>query len=157
MSWRALDPRAVDAVEMPEWQGALIHHSATSPTVTAKSIMDYHVKERGWIDVGYHGLVEMAPNGFRFVPGRALSMPGSHCPGKNRTHLGLCLIGNFMHSTPPIAQLEVAADVLAEWCVSFGFGPEEIHPHRAYRQTDCPGLVDILDLRQRVLRVLSNG
>ena len=155
VSGRVLDPRAVNDTEALEWRGVLIHHSATSPTVTAKSITDYHVKERGWIDVGYHGLIEMdLHGGFKFVPGRDLSLPGSHCPGKNRTHLGLCLIGNFMHSTPPILQLEVAAEILAEWCVVFDFSPEEIHPHRAFRQTDCPGLVDILALRRSVTRIL---
>lgn len=156
-SLSTLDGRIVPGLEAVRWKGALIHHSATPPTVTAKSIRDYHVKERGWLDVGYHGLIEMAGSGFRFVHGRALSLPGSHCPGKNMTHLGLCLIGNFMHSAPPLAQLEVAAGVLAGWCVSFGFGPEEIYPHRAFRQTECPGLVDILALRARALRILSDG
>ena len=156
-STRILDPRGVADHEAIEWEGALIHHSATAPTVTAQSIRDYHVKKRGWLDIGYHGLIEMAGHGFRFVPGRPLSMPGSHCPDKNKTHLGLCLIGNFMHGTPPIAQLEVAAEVLAEWCVSFDFGPEDVHPHFAFRKTECPGLVDIAGLRERVLRILADG
>lgn len=155
---RILDPRVVHDNEAIEWQGALIHHSATSSTTTAKSIRDYHVKERGWLDVGYHGLIEMTlAGGFRFVAGRSLSVAGSHCPGKNKTHLGLCLIGNFMHGTPPIAQLEVAAEVLAEWCVAFDFGPEEIYPHFAFRQTECPGTVDILGLRERVAKLLTHG
>ena len=155
---RLLDPRCVADPDALDWQGALIHHSATAPTVTAKSITDYHVKERGWIAVGYNGLIEMTlSGGFRFVAGRPLSIPGSHCPGKNKTHLGLCLIGNFMHSTPPIAQLEVAAEVLAEWCVAFDFSPEEIHPHWAFRITDCPGMVDILAMRRRVAGILADG
>lgn len=158
MSSNVLDPRAVNDIEAREWEGVLIHHSATSPTVTAKSITDYHVKERGWIAAGYHGFVSMRSDGtYQFEPGRALSLPGSHCPGKNRTHLGLCLVGNFMHSTPPILQLEVAAQVLAEWCVVYDFSPEEIYPHRAFRQTECPGLVDILSLRRAVTRILVDG
>lgn len=158
MSERVIDTRAVLDDTAIEWRGALIHHSATSPTVTAEQIRNYHVKEKGWVDVGYHGLIELDKHGvWRFVPGRSLSMVGAHCPTKNRTHLGLCLIGNFMHSTPPIAQLEAAADLLAEWCVAFDFGPDAIWPHKAYRQTDCPGLVDILSLRARVLSILAHG
>ena len=155
---RILDPRVVHDNEAIEWEGALIHHSATAPTITAKSITDYHVKERGWIAAGYHGFVSLRPGGgYQFESGRELSVAGSHCPGKNRTHLGLCLIGNFTHATPPIAQLEVAAGVLAEWCVAFDFGPGEIYPHFAFRKTECPGTVDILGLRARVARLLAHG
>ncbi len=158
-STRILDPRGVADHEAIEWEGALIHHSATAPTVTAQSITNYHVKERGWVAAGYHGFVSMRlDGGYQFEPGRALSMPGSHCPGKNKTHLGLCLIGNFMDSAPPLAQLEVAAEVLAEWCIAFDFGPEEIHPHRKFKATDCPGgKLDIQGLRERVRRILADG
>lgn len=158
MSERVIDTRAVLDDAAIEWQGALIHHSATGPTVTAKAIADYHVKERGWVACGYHGLIELDSHGvWRFAPGRSLSMVGAHCPGKNKTHLGLCLIGNFMHQTPPIAQLEAAAELLAEWCVAFDFGPDAIYPHKAYRRTDCPGIVDILGLRARVASILAHG
>jgi hypothetical protein len=152
-----IDPRALNDFEAIEWEGALVHHSATGPTVSAKSIADYHVRERGWRAVGYHGLIELGPKGWRFVEGRSLSLPGSHCPGVNKTHLGLCLIGNFSHATPPSAQLDAAAGVLAEWCVSFNFSPAEIFPHRQFRKTECPGLVDILGLRARVAALLAHG
>ena len=148
----------MEDTEAIEWEGALIHHSATGQTVTAQSITDYHVKERGWLDVGYHGLIELSLSGaWRFVPGRPLSIPGSHCPGKNKTHLGLCLIGNYMNELAPVKQLDAAALVLAEWCIAFDFGPEDIHPHRAYRATDCPGLVDVAGIRARVARLLAEG
>lgn len=152
-----IDPRAMNDLEAIEWEGALIHHSATGPNVTSKQITDYHVKERGWLAAGYHGFISQESGAWRFVPGRALSMPGSHCPGKNKTHLGLCLIGNFMESLPPTAQIQAAADVLAEWCVAFDFGPQDIYPHKAYRQTECPGMVDILSLRAKVLGILADG
>jgi len=157
MTNRILDTRIVADDSPIDWVGALIHHSATGPTVTAKAIADYHVKERGWLDVGYHGLVELAGGGYKFAPGRSLAMHGAHCPGKNRTHLGLCLIGNYANATPPIAQLEVAAEILAEWCVAFDFSPEDIYPHKAFRKTECPGIVDILGLRARVAAILAFG
>ena len=56
-----------------------------------------------------------------------------------------------------LEQLEVAAEVLAEWCVAFDFSPEEIHPHRAFRITDCPGMVDILAMRRKVAGILADG
>lgn len=150
-----IDPRAMNDHEAIEWEGALIHHSATGPNVTAQQIRDYHVRERGWLDIGYHGVIQLVAGRWSFVPGRALSMSGSHCPGKNKTHLGLCLIGNFMESLPPAAQIQAAAEVLAEWCVAFDFNASDIYPHKAYRQTECPGMVDILGLRARVVSILA--
>lgn len=157
MTGRLLDPRCLSEYDSREWEGVLIHHSATSPTATVQSIRDYHVKHNGWAAIGYHGIASMRPDGgYQFEPGRGLDMVGSHCPGKNKTHLGLCLIGNFMHGTPPIAQLEVAARVLAEWCTAFDFSPDEIYPHSAFRKTECPGAVDIAGLRARVLALLDD-
>lgn len=150
-----IDPRAMNDHEAIEWEGALIHHSATGPNVTAQQIRDYHVKERGWQDIGYHGVIALVDGKYSFVPGRALSMPGAHCPGKNKTHLGLCLIGNFAQSLPPSAQIQAAAEVLAEWCVAFDFNASDIYPHKAYRQTECPGMVDILSLRAKVVAILA--
>ena len=152
-----IDPRALNDHEAIEWQGALIHHSATGTNVTSKQITDYHVKERGWLAAGYHGFVSQESGKWAFVPGRPLSMAGSHCPGKNKTHLGLCLIGNFMESLPPSAQIQAAAEVLAEWCVAFDFNASDIYPHKAYRQTECPGMVDILGLRAKVVAILAEG
>jgi hypothetical protein len=152
-----IDPRAMNDTEAIEWRGALVHHSATGPNVTFQQIHDYHVKERGWIDIGYHGGICFVGGRWTFVPGRSLSMKGAHCPGKNGTHLGLCLIGNFMEAPPTTAQMEAAAEVLAEWCVAFDFGPEAIFPHKAYRQTECPGMVDVADLRRRVASIIAHG
>ena len=152
-----IDPRAMADHEALEWEGVLIHHSATGPNVTVQQIRDYHVKVRGWEEIGYHGAISQESGKWAFHPGRSLAMPGAHCPGKNKTHLGLCLIGNFMQSLPPAAQIQAAAEVLAEWCVSFDFDPCDIYPHKAYRQTDCPGMVDILGLRAKVTAILAYG
>jgi hypothetical protein len=151
-----VDPRAMNDHEAIEWEGVIVHHSATGPNVTAKQIRDYHVKQRGWLDVGYHGLISKESGHWGFVEGRPLSLTGSHCPGKNQTHLGLCLIGNFQFTTPPIEQLDATALVLAEWCVAFDFSPENIYPHRQYRHTECPGMVNMLTLRERVYALLAH-
>lgn len=132
------------------WRQIVVHHSATGSGVTAGQIREFHVRERGWKDIGYHGVVLGAPHDFAAVPGRRLTMPGAHTAGQNLWSLGLCLVGNFVDAPPPLEQIMSAAKLAAEWCDEFGIGPMAIHPHRKFKATECPGRVDIDDLRARV-------
>jgi len=141
---------------MPNWQRILIHHSASpdTPKLDTKAIKRFHVEERGWDDIGYHALVELVGDSYVAVPGRPLSKAGAHCPGQNKTALGLCLVGDWRKEEPPLAQLERAAELCAEWCVRFGIQVDEIRAHREFRSTVCPGLVSIEKIRRLVSRFL---
>lgn len=75
--------------------GIVIHHSATDPGTKTENIRRYHVEERGWNDIGYHYIIETSG---RIVKGRDTSTAGAHAlnprPSRNRTHIGICLIGH---------------------------------------------------------------
>lgn len=139
------------------WRRILIHHSATGPGVTAAQIREFHVKQRGWQDIGYHGVILGAPHGFEFAPGRSLAIAGAHCPGQNSIALGLCLVGNFTLNPPPSEQLNATALKCADWCLEFGIEVDEIHAHRQHRATECPGLVPIKELRSIVRKLMAFG
>lgn len=145
---------------MSRWMRVLVHHSAGPDTagLDAEGIRRFHTAPppagRGWKDIGYHGLVERQGEAYVFVHGRPLDMAGSHCPGQNTIALGLCLVGNFSEIEPPEAQVAAAARAIAEWCERFGISPGEIHPHRAFRQTECPGKVPVFEIRERVAHLL---
>lgn len=71
----------------------IIIHCADTPddrNFTAEDIRDWHINERGFIDIGYHyvilldGTVEL---------GRALDIAGAHCKGQNHDSIGICYIG----------------------------------------------------------------
>jgi len=69
-----------------------IHCSATPATmdIGVEKIKEWHVKDNGWDDVGYHfiitrnGLVESA---------RPEEMQGAHAPKVNHRSIGVCMIG----------------------------------------------------------------
>lgn len=142
---------------MPTWRRILVHHSATGPSVTAAQIRDFHVKERGWRDIGYHAVVLGYPHGFAVEPGRPLAMPGAHCPGQNSIALGVCMVGNFENAVPPPLQLAALAVHCADWCLRFEIPVSEIRAHREFRQTVCPGRVDMAQLRAQVEAILAEG
>lgn len=145
--------------ETPVWRRIIVHHSASEDgdARDATAIWRFHVEERGWASVGYHGVVERIGNIYQFVSGRSLAMPGAHCPGQNELALGLCLVGDFTKQPPPMDQMRVAAEVCADWCGRFDIPSEEIHPHNRYRATLCPGRVDIGMLRYLVDQIFLHG
>lgn len=123
------------------WRRILVHHSAGVDTreCEAHGIRRYHVEARGWRDCGYHFLVERVGEGWVALMGRPLHWEGSHCPGQNREAIGVCFIGDFDEEGPPEQALDVGARLIAGLCAVLGIPLDEIHPHRAYRATECPG------------------
>ena len=119
-----------------------MHHTAVpgdASTLQVPSFRRHHVEVNGWSDIGYHFVVEEVGPGYELVAGRRLDREGAHCPGKNRTHLGVALAANLDEAPPPDGMLEFAADRSAGLCVVFDFGPTDIVTHQMFRATDCPG------------------
>lgn len=71
----------------------LVVHCAQTPSTWDKGIdrvREWHTKERGWIDVGYHYFIRR--NGL-IERGRPRVTVGSHVQGFNRNSIGICLAG----------------------------------------------------------------
>ncbi len=69
------------------------HHTGGGETdVTAASTNRYHIQERGWAGIGYHGLIRW--NGTLEL-GRPLHKQGVHASKVNAISLGFCMSGNF--------------------------------------------------------------
>lgn len=135
------------------WKRILIHHSATRGRGLAawESIRRYHVQERGWQDIGYHYGVGVDRGDPLLLFGRSVDTQGAHCPGQNRSALGVCFLGDFTKRGPEDAVLEFGADFLASLCRRFLLPADAIHPHRAFRATECPGRAFPMDeLLERV-------
>lgn len=126
---------------MIDWSGIVLHHSAgpDTPSQDAEAIERWHVEGRGWAAIAYHYLVELVGDAYLVVKGRPETMQGSHARGRNRTHLGVCLVGDFSVDAPPIAQLAVASELCAELCERYDIPPIAIEPHRKGYPTECPG------------------
>lgn len=142
------------------WQGIVLHHSLTSDskTVSASAIRHYHIEEKGWLDIGYHNLVELAGADFEALVGRPLDQHGAHCPqdSMNSKAIGICLVGGFDNAPPPHEQLVVLRDrLLIPYSRIFGFPLDLAHVtfHRDHARDGrtCPGTMFTKELLQAYL------
>ncbi|MDL2226984.1 N-acetylmuramoyl-L-alanine amidase [Deltaproteobacteria bacterium OttesenSCG-928-M10] len=71
-----------------------IHCSATkvSADIGAAEIRRWHVKDRGWRDIGYHYVIRRSG---QVEPGRPLAEAGAHVSGYNSNSIGICLVGGI--------------------------------------------------------------
>ncbi|MDD5627951.1 MAG: peptidoglycan recognition family protein [Elusimicrobia bacterium] len=103
------------------------------------SIQSFHQRGRGWVDIGYHFIIDGAG---RIWEGRPLAVIGAHVRDRNEGNLGISLMGDFhkpQRQKPTAAQLE-SLTALARWLASaYGIPAERILGHRDQDQTTCPG------------------
>ncbi|MBO3742210.1 N-acetylmuramoyl-L-alanine amidase [Actinoplanes flavus] len=170
VGWRA-DESIVE--EPPEYTGAVhvvfVHHTATGNSYgcaqsagIVRGIEAYHVKSKGWNDIGYNFLVDKCG---RIFEGRAggvnRSVLGAHTLGFNKNASAVAVIGDYGSAAVPAraraAVAQVAAYKLGAWrnsplgrvrLVSTGSDRypagraavlNRISGHRDTGRTECPG------------------
>jgi len=131
-----------------EWQGILIHHSATEAGNLAQ--FDKHHREvNKWLGVGYDFIIcngQGGPDGlvettFRWKKQIQGAHAGSDPAQKkyNEHWIGICLVGDFNGSRPSsrqLASLRRLIRFLQDYC---DIPDSSIRMHRDIRDTDCPG------------------
>ena len=120
-------------------RGVVLHTVAVRGETTVEAIRDYHVRVRGWRDIGYHYVVDRMG---RIWEGRPLNYQGAHAHGRaNRGNIGIVLLGNFMNQDLNDYQAKALRLLIARLCRAYGIPPERIFTHGEIRggQTDCPG------------------
>ncbi len=154
------DERREKAKKEPLIQGILIHHSASPPTIEGKRVdaamIDGWHKKRGFTStvagedyhIGYNFVI--LPDG-TIEKGRPVGSYGAHAGSifYNQHFIGVCLIGDFDDFDNPngkngpkdpsprqLTSLRLLCDSLAR---EFNFSADAILPHRAVRDTACPG------------------
>lgn len=143
---------------MRKWQGIILHHSATkdSGTVSWEAIKEYHTKEKGWSDIGYHCGLEYVGDKIVFQPGRSLDLDGAGCVGKNSTHIQICIVGDFDAVEPTEEMYKKVAHVCKRFMDMYGFGITDIRGHFSYAPKTCPGkLFNWLKLAQYIQEMKS--
>jgi len=151
------------------WEGVVGHHSLTADgkVVDEEGITRYHTSwrrwgniitkqeadrliaageegvEAPWSDNGYNILVEFTGDDtVSIFLARPLSKTGGHCKQnhRNRTHLGLCWVGNFDAIEPSPLKLAVGASVIKAYRDYYAFKNENVEPHRRWADyKTCPG------------------
>ena len=101
--WGADPPRRHNIEAMGRIYRITVHHSANptrSPSLreavrAIKLDQRYHMRTKGWADIGYHYLIDPAG---RIWEGRGLRWQGAHAGNRslNRGNIGVCLLGNFI-------------------------------------------------------------
>ncbi len=123
-----------------------IHHTgANYPTkwedalTEIKVIQEYHQQGRGWIDIGYHFLIDPQGNIFE---GRPILAVGAHVANYNPDNIGISVMGNYH---PPvnnkitektISSIITLARYLKE---QYEIQKTSFCAHRDLANTDCPG------------------
>jgi hypothetical protein len=160
-------------------QAAFVHHTVDRNNYTRaqvpamiRAIYAFHVKGRGWCDIGYNFLVDKFGRVFEGrYGGRQFPVLGAHTGGYNADSFGISLIGNFQTATPPAAMMESTARTIA-WkldsnyrspvstVVLAGKRLNTVSGHRDTKATACPGIYVYRELgwlRQRVNTLMGNG
>jgi hypothetical protein len=158
---------------------AFVHHTADRNDYTraqvpamVRATYAYHVRSRGWCDLGYNFLVDRFGRIFEGRAGGAqLPVLGAHTAAYNSNSFGVALIGNFEKAAPPAAMLEATARVIA-WkfdanyrspaatVVLDGSKLHTVSGHRDTKATACPGtqLYNKLGwLKQRAATLMSGS
>ncbi|MBK7983505.1 MAG: N-acetylmuramoyl-L-alanine amidase [Candidatus Competibacteraceae bacterium] len=81
----------------------VVHHSAMMPYEGPLEIQYAHMRERGFMDIGYHFVLDGRG---RIYEGRNLAVHGAHVREHNAGTLGIVLMGNYEELTPSAEQLD---------------------------------------------------
>ena len=155
--WGASAPAEAYFPDPLPWRVTL-HHSDGRYTRTlaesleeAKFIQDFHQRGRGWIDIGYHFIIDSAGN---IIEARPEGVLGAHTLANNEGNIGIVLLGTYHPPTndrTTKAQLEALVALGRYLVTRYGIDPESLKGHRDYKKTLCPGdkaYPTILELRK---------
>lgn len=77
-----------------------------------------------------------------------------HCKGQNDNSIGISIVGDFEQEYPTNEQLDSLGKLLISLCEKYALGPSDVHPHKTYSQTLCPGK-NLIDRLPNVLHNVS--
>lgn len=138
---------------------SIIVHCSASGFGDVHTIDQWH-KERGWDGVGYHlvitngvfqarGLYRADHDGL-MQNGRDILKPGAHCRGKNKTSVGICLIGCHHFSAKQL--YEALPNALHYYMREYALDEKQIFGHRDFNaRKTCP------NIDTHLIRRLANG
>ena len=123
-----------------------IHHTETVQPAAPKEaaeelrvIQNFHQHGRGWIDIGYHFLIDGSG---RIWQGRPEMVVGAHVQDRNEGNVGIALMGDFQGpegEKPTPKQIRSLISLVRWLAAAYGIPPSEIRGHRDQQSTTCPG------------------
>ena len=119
----------------------IIIHCAATPEgrdVKTETIKSWHVKGRGWSDIGYHYVIELDGS---VKPGRPLHRSGAHTKGHNAGSIGICYVGGTSKDKKPkdtrTEAQRKAMDQLVD-DLKMEHPTASVHGHNEFAAKACP-------------------
>lgn len=113
----------------------IVLHCADTPNgdpgFTVDDIRRWHVKERGWSDIGYHYVIHVDG---KVASGRGEDEVGAHCKGLNIRSVGVCMVGRNKFTVEQWSSLEKLSRELLE-----RYEGARIIGHNERALKECPG------------------
>jgi len=118
----------------------ILHCAATKEghNIKMETIKSWHVKGRGWSDIGYHYLIELDGS---VKMGRPIDRIGAHTKGYNSTSIGVCYVGGIdADKKPKDTRTEAQRDAMDNLIASLQdrFPKATIHGHNEFSAKACP-------------------
>tara|TARA_R110001592_G_scaffold14653_1_gene65339 strand:- start:20833 stop:21258 length:426 start_codon:yes stop_codon:yes gene_type:complete len=120
----------------------IIIHSTATPEcreVSVETVRDWHVKERGWSDIGYHFLITLDGE---IEEGRPIERTGAHTRGHNFDSIGIAYVGGMdkdlknSKDTRTEEQKEALEDLLCT--LKTLYSKAKVYGHKDFSDKDCP-------------------
>ena len=118
----------------------ILHCSATKEGTdySVATIRDWHVKGRGWSDIGYHWVIRLDGS---IEVGRPLEKSGAHTKGHNKDSVGVCYIGGCDADGKPKDTMNPEQEKAWRMIVlslRTLYGDLTIHGHNEFANKACP-------------------
>ncbi|MEM7343429.1 MAG: N-acetylmuramoyl-L-alanine amidase [Chloroflexota bacterium] len=114
----------------------IVHHTAVPASVSAERIANYNVSRNDWPGLGFHymvtadGVVQQTND---------LTTISYHTGGHNSDSIGVAFAGDFDETVPNEAQITAGSHLIAWLLDSLDLPLTELHAHKEYARTTCPG------------------
>lgn len=127
----------------------IVHCTATRPDFMAEgstsakvaAVRGWHMKDRGWSDIGYHFLIDRDGT---VAVGRPLATTGAHTQGRNMGTIGVSLFGGHgssatdaFHENFTEAQDRALRGLIDR--LRAAHGPLKLSGHNQWAAKACPG------------------
>tara|TARA_R100000329_G_C7483006_1_gene170148 strand:- start:137 stop:550 length:414 start_codon:yes stop_codon:yes gene_type:complete len=128
---------------MRELNRIILHCSATKEgkDYSVETIRDWHVKGRGWSDIGYHWVIRLDGS---IEVGRPLEKSGAHTKGHNKDSVGVCYIGGCDADGKPKDTMNPEQEKAWRMIVlslRTLYGDLTIHGHNEFAKKACPSFI----------------
>ena len=118
----------------------ILHCAATKEghNIKTETIKSWHVKGRGWSDIGYHFVIELDGS---VKTGRPIERIGAHVQGHNTGSIGVCYVGGIdADKKPKDTRTEAQRAAMDELISSLleQYPGATVHGHNEFSAKACP-------------------